>query len=260
MHRRKNTSGIMLIELVTAITVSMLILGSLFIIGFSVQKNYSDQEAWHVMEENAQIALHILRMDVGASGYMGCGQSAEIKITGSKSQADEVAVRHASTIHFPLIESMKSSNIIAVNTSKIKIGDMLLISDCHSVETFQVKAVGENKITTVKNLSKMYDKYAEISHLEFNTYFIKKTTRYDANHYLISALYSKDIYQHQAELVERVDDMQINYDIEEAGKLVTVKYNQIKDSAAIRGVSIQLVLSADNTILKRKFYAYITPH
>jgi type IV pilus assembly protein PilW len=259
----KKITGMTLIELMLAITISMLILSMLTTIYLVTKKNDSAQIAVSNIQENARIAMHWLHGNIRTAGYLGCAKltddfpiinyppyelTRENKISSSGS--DTITIRGASISSATLVTSMRGYATLYVSGKPhFSEGDVLLISDCRSAEIFLVKKAavisqGIQKITTKEPLHTQYQQYAEVSQFESNTYFVGKTNRQSADGSPIYALYIEDIYQQKTELVEGVEDMKIHYDINDNG---------------IVGISIALTLSSlSNFSLQKKWYTYVT--
>ncbi len=265
----KKIIGMTLIELMLAIIISLLILSILSTIYLVTEKNNSTQIAMSHIQENSRIATHWLSTNLRAAGYLGCAKLTDDfplinyppyaltpanKISSyrgeeMKSNSDAITILNASVSSATLVMPMHSYSTLYLSAKPhFSEGDVLLISDCKSAEIFLVKEAsvvnqGVQKITTKKPLHTQYQQYAEVSQFESNTYFIGKTNRQYPNGASIYALYIKDIHQQKIELVEGLEDMKINYAI---------------NDNEIAGVSITLLLSSLNDfLLQRKWSVYV---
>jgi type IV pilus assembly protein PilW len=276
--------GLSLIELMLALTLSMLILMSLSVIYLAETNNHLTEAALQNIQQNTRVAFQLLHGALRQAGEVGCAKiqnnfpvttSQPYNITennriqsyqGSEVKAgtDALTVRYANAISGVLVEPMQAANSLHMSASpKIETGDVLLISDCETVETFTAQQIssssdGTQFIITDTNLTKEYQQNAEVSEFEINTFYIGKTDRKDARGMPIYALYMKDKDAHKTELVEGVSAMQIQYAIFENGGIVEQRSNEIKEWSSVRGVSLQLDFESLNYFpLKKTEYMYV---
>lgn len=253
----KKMYGFSLIELMLALTISMAVISMISTIYLAAQKNFSLQSELSDIHENAYIAIELLNSDIRKAGYIGCAKLTEdfplknffqygmnLKNKISSTQ-NEISVRHAGRHHANLIEPMQDYSKLSVTAQpRFSEGDILIISDCTAAEIFKVGHVFNTKeiqqITPSEPLSNLYDKNAEVSQFEVNTYFIGETDRQRRSGEPIFALFKKDIHDQKSELVEGVNAMNI--------KLVE------------NGVSMMLTISSsqDASKLSKRWDNYIT--
>lgn len=69
---RSNQTGLTLIEIMVAITISLLLLGGLIQIVVGNKQTYKVQDAMARVQENGRFSLHFLSKDVRMAGFMGC--------------------------------------------------------------------------------------------------------------------------------------------------------------------------------------------
>jgi molybdopterin converting factor small subunit len=178
--------------------------------------------------------------------------------TELKSGTNAFTIRYANAINVTLIEAMDALNTLHVSSSpKIAEGDVLIISDCKTVDFFVIQHVslqndGTQWITSENNVSKYYEKYSEISEFEMNTFYIGKTDRKDFFGEPIYALYIKDKFAHKTELVEGINDMQIHYFVMENNSVIEKTSNELKEGDEIVGVSLRLGFVSLNYFLLQK--------
>lgn len=265
MFKRRNPlKGLTLLELMLALAISFLIFDALLTIYLSAQKNQSMQAALNSIQENAEIAAQFLRQDIQQAGYRGCARLREgfpvadtltvtNRIFGTN---NSVTVRHASAQSGILLENMSDNSII--NTaSAFKAGEVVLISNCSNAEIFKIKkvsGVNNQKIFSETPLTQRYDKNSEISNFEINTYFIAATDRKTIDGKTVMALYRQNINNRKTELVEGIDNMQITYDIDQSGEVLTVQADQVSDWSKVLGVRIAMHVSALN--LSKTWFIY----
>jgi len=264
MLAREN--GITLIELMIAMALGLFVLASLVVLYVSAEKNIMAQEALISIEENTQIAFQLLRKNIRTAGYIGCPSLTKTfsvknypltiwhKIEGYQdNKSDVITVRQASTQSADVLVPMYDQSIMVVSSKPVfHQGDLLLISNCQSAEAFTVKNVfsqkdGIQKIIINTPLSRLYEERAEVSHLESHTYFINQ-----------HGLFVRDQNNITIELVEGIDEMIINYDVENNGQLARMFASEISDWSSVKGVEIKLAVSSTNNFpLKKIGYAYV---
>lgn len=220
----KKIYGLTLIELLFALTISLLIFSIVRTIFLTTEKSFSTQHALSSIQENARNAIELLQSDIHAAGYIGCAKlnydfplknfpgyefTSKNKIVVNE---NTITLRHASVNHTYLTRAMQDSSTLHTTLETSFFADeILLISDCKSAEIFKVKKASANQyeqsITTTAPLSNQYLQNAEVSKLEINTYFIGKTSRQSRDGSPIYALYMTDVNKTKLELVEGVDGM-----------------------------------------------------
>jgi type IV pilus assembly protein PilW len=279
-----NVLGFSLIELMVALTLSLLILMSLSTIYLAASKNHLSEAALQNIQQNARIAFQLIQGAIRIAGNVGCAAlqddfpvttSEPYNITknnrihdyrGSeiKGGTDAFTVRYADAVSGLLIEPMQLANIIHMTGfPKIKAGDVLLISDCETAEMITVEQVSSSNdetqiIMTDKNLTKVYKENAEVSVFEMNAFYIGKTDRKDSKGAPIYALYMKDKASHKTELVEGISEMQIRYVVLQNGGISEERSEEVNDWSAVVGVSLQLVFESLNDFsLKKTGYTYV---
>lgn len=227
--RIKKLSGLSLIELMVALTVSSFLLVIMTAVFLGAEHVFKIQEELSNLQENKRIAVKLLTSDLRLAGYIGCAkltadfplkkfQSYDLKPQNKIAiTANTVEVQHVSISHANLLESTQgSTEIILTNDSRFSAGDILLISDCKTAEIFQIKSVIKKShyqiiIPTVE-LTNIYDKQAEVAHLEKNYYFVAKTNRKSSQGKPIYAFYYRDINNRKTELIENINRMNVHLD------------------------------------------------
>ncbi|MBV8802545.1 MAG: hypothetical protein JO131_06215 [Gammaproteobacteria bacterium] len=279
----KRSNGITLIELLFAMALTLLICSNVSTIYLANVKNHLAEAALQNTQQNARITFQLLNGILHSVGYMGCAKlTDDFPIAFSTpytfTQANKIqpyygnelkpgtnafTVRYVNNLGNTLIDTMSDTNILHVNNFiKIAIGDVLLISDCKSVDIFVVEHIsiqGQTQIVTSdRKLSKRYEKNAEVSPFNIYTFYIGKTDRKDPRGYPVYALYEKDQFSHKNELVEGVNDMQIRYTTKENNIILEKNADLITDWTSVIGVSLQVIFSSLNYFpLQKTKYAYI---
>lgn len=68
---RRRQQGLSLIEMMVAMTISLIVIGAVSGVYLSTSRNYTQDEMLSRMQENARFALHILSEDLSMAGYWG---------------------------------------------------------------------------------------------------------------------------------------------------------------------------------------------
>ena len=266
--------GITFIELLFAMALTILICSSVATIYLASVKNHLTTASLQNIQQNARVAFQLLNSALRLAGYIGCAKltdnfpifySESYKITSEnkiqsyegnelKTGTNAFTIRYSSSLNNTLITTMNKLDTLQIsNYLKVSIGDVLLISDCKTADIFVVLNIsiqkdGTQLLTADRNLSKRYEKNAEISLFNIDTFYIGKTDRKDKNGFPIWALYKKDQFAHKTELVEGITDMQIRY----------TNGNSIENGDSVIGVSVQLNFVSLNDIPLQKInYDYI---
>lgn len=267
-YSNKNVKGLMLIELLMAITISMIITSMLIEIYITMQRNYRLQIALNEMQGTAKKVMSIMSGNIKNAGNIGCARLSKDfpivsyapfslfpnnKITGNSS---EIMVMHAAYPEAKFIGLSNPSIMLIGTRMNVKAGFVFIISDCKHAEVFTVvNAVVVNQVTklTINHaLQYQYEKDAEVSMLEANKFFVAKTRRMYANGKPIYALYCTNIYGNKYELADGVTNIRFEYDISEP----PFHANQITDASTVIGVSIQMDL--DVSPLEKTWFGYVS--
>lgn len=285
MHQRNNhpINGLTLIEMMLALTLSVLILSGIMEIYLATENNHLTLTALSSLQENGNIAIQLLSSDIRIAGYIGCAKltphfpltthvatsmTPENKIenyqsVAIKEESDAITLRHASSENATLLQPMQSKSILSITQKpKFHQNDNLIISDCKTAEIFSIKKIVASKdkrqIFTRQPLNTYFNAFAEVNLLKITTYFIGKTERHDATGAPIYALYKMDENFNKTELVEGIKNMKIDYDMVEQGKMIEHPANEVRNAAKIAGISIKLTLTSLNQIrLQKNVYTYV---
>ncbi len=279
MFNEKNSIGTTLIEMMLALILSIFILSSVFEIYLISENNRLAQTNLMNMQENAEIINQMLKKSIHTAGYIGCAKLTDdfpfknhfpFKINQknkiefyreneAKPGTDGIRIWHASLRSSVLVKTMRSNSIFYVtSTLPLQVNDNLLISDCKTIESFQIKSIsslsgGIKKIVSSVPISKRYEKNAEINKLEIISYFVGDTSRINDKGQPIYAFYSKTDGI-KTELVENVDDMKLFFSTIEDNALVEYPAEDFPVLNEIVGVSFEFGLSN----LRKKWDVYVS--
>jgi len=237
MKKVKNISAFTLLELIISLALGLLIVSML--IQFYLQEQ--DQNRYEMqlsrMLENASLATHVLHDEIQNAGYVGCPRfSNSLSITNNLPgfeftpdniikgihddalDSDQIIIRRASERTTSLLEDGTGSILIAEGAPLYQTNDALLISDCKSLELFQVSGLSKSSsrqlLTTKQALANNYSKGAEISSIIFEKYFVRGLPYKDKQGDTLYGLYREDLITHHIQpLVDGIEKMKITYGI-----------------------------------------------
>lgn len=219
MHQTRNRTiglpvGAILLEVLIASALGLFIFALLMKLFLASQHAYQLQVALIELNQNAKTTLTILSREIKQSGYVGCAKINDHFSLGGDplfiGDDNSLVVRYIQSPPVSLKKaSDKSSQIITSDYVRFAANDILFISDCEKGEKIQVEEayiLGNKQIIRLKQpLKNSYPVHAEIGRLEVNHYFIKKTNRNYINSEPVYALFRRDIYGYQTELVQGIE-------------------------------------------------------
>jgi len=251
--------GIVLLEVMVAIVISLLLLNLMLICYLAIKHNYQRQVVFNTLQKKEAIVSRILWKDIHLTGYIGCvslgnefsalshvqeALSFDNKIHGD---AHTFTTCHAEIPSARLLNAMHSSSILDVSATPVFYkDDVLLIVDCQHAEIFTVKMLTRSKyaqhVETNAPLQHHYSTSAEVSRLVKSFYFIAKTDRKDSNGAWVYSLYKKNIYRENIELLDGISQMDVRYVIKRGDSVMQAQSSAIHAKEKVIGVSICLLL------------------
>lgn len=161
---RQSQKGLTLVEIMIAITLSLVLLAGIMQIFLSSKKSYNIQQALSRVQENARLVTDIMLRDVTAAGYMGClGATDEVISTlndqtanydyavaiegteGGAGNPDSLTIRRViEGMSIPVVEPMAnptgSIKIDNTNLSYASLNqwDVVTVSDCAGAAVFMI--------------------------------------------------------------------------------------------------------------------------
>ena len=159
--------GLTLVEIMVAITISLVLLAGVIKIFQSAKQSYTIQQALARIQENARLVTDIMIRDISTSGYLGClgtiedPQSEFANVLGDTStnykfvdavegtdggaNSDAITVRFASeATAIPVIEPMADSQSPIkldpdhMNYDALNQWDIVTVSDCSNAAVFMI--------------------------------------------------------------------------------------------------------------------------
>ncbi|MNZ44031.1 hypothetical protein D3C78_616500 [compost metagenome] len=176
-----HSRGISLIELLIALTLSLVIGIAVTQMFLASKTTYRLQEAMARVQENGRFAVNFLASDIRMAGFMGCGNISEMTINVIASPApldaanplgqviggqnnvpssntsnavagtDVLNIRRASNAGVRLVGNMETDNAniqIEDNRMGLEAGDTLFLADCVSADIFRATTVSSGGAKT----------------------------------------------------------------------------------------------------------------
>lgn len=265
-------SGVMLIELMIALTISFVVMAALVEMYLSNQKSYKLQTALSDIQFNAKSAIAFLAADIQAAGRIGCARlSADFPLESATSYTmtlknkltvinANLSVRHAEQVTGRLKEAMQQPTILQVETREnYQVGDILVIADCNKAEIFKIAHVsnshGLKRITSTEPLHDLYDQHAEIARFSINEYSVEKTQQKNVEGSPIYALFKRDIKHQKIKVATNLSNLQMHFTVQSDGEWLDLSSDDIEDWSKVVGVAIEFDVTAST--IKKHWHSYI---
>jgi type IV pilus assembly protein PilW len=166
----RSQKGLTLVEIMVAITISLVLLAGVIKIFQSAKQSYNIQQALSRVQENARLMTDVMIRDITASGYLGClGASNEVTNTlsdqgksydfataiqgaeGGSGNSDSIIVRRASeATAIPVIapmahqEASLTLDSTHMNYASLQQWDVVTVSDCAGAAVFMITNEPDN--------------------------------------------------------------------------------------------------------------------
>ena len=246
MYKSHTQSGMTLIEIMIALTLSLILTGGVIQLFLTSKQTFRMNEAMAGVQESGRFALETLSRDLRMAGYQGCadpGSVASESIVKNNSPtdnllqtalagnegtaaADSLKVQYASGDAARLAANTDPVNatiIAQTNPDNIAVNDVIMVADCTTAHLLRVTSVanGAGDVTlsyaaAENDLSKLNKAYGTASTqvMRFNsvTYSVGPSGRTNGRGEAISALFRQGLNDAApVELVEGVENLQIQY-------------------------------------------------
>jgi type IV pilus assembly protein PilW len=212
---KTNQTGFSLVEMMVAMTISLVLVLGVATIMISSKRSYNVQQDMARMQENARFAIEFLNKDLRMAGYFGCSfvppmgvmplegrdNVNRANLSSDSNPSDVILVRFVDTNRnafsvvappAPATNPLQEGQINFTPTVRgdLFIGDTVIASDCGSSEAYTITNITNNNIfltrvncrslLTSNGLCKTYNNKglsdgAEIRRLVFYRYFIGST-------------------------------------------------------------------------------------
>lgn len=246
---RAGQRGISLVELMVAMTLSLVLLAGVVQVFSASKTSYRVVDGLSRLQENGRFAIEYLARETRMAGYGGCsnpdlftlrqnitaapvgasftladmvGGLDNVSGAGVKAGTDTLIVRYGSSSAVSLSVNMAAKDdalTLASNPDNLVAGDYVLVANCKFADLFQATAVTGLTVehadtsNTSPDLSRIYQNDAMVMRLVSGTYFINDSGRTDAGGNTINSLFETTLGGTR-ELAEGIDDMQISYGVD----------------------------------------------
>ncbi len=159
-NRNDRQWGFTLVELMVALTISIVLLGGVLKVFANSKQTYRVQEALSRLQENGRYAIEFLARDIRTADFWGCvGDSTSVTnnlnpnnpgyidfvagggVAGTDGATDTLTLRRATgsglVVQTPY-GPQESANIAVPAGNNLQQGDIVLLSDCISGDLFQI--------------------------------------------------------------------------------------------------------------------------
>jgi len=234
-------TGLTLVEIMVAITLSLVILAGVIEMFVATKQTYRVEEGLSRVQENARYAMTILAKDVRHAGYWGCANTTPNNLLnagggfdfsgpaiegteGASSAPDTLTLRGAYSNGIRVEEPFMNTNSAALHISSnngLQKGDIIIVSDCSASEIFQISGPAQSNVdngtlnhntgNTVspgnnsQNFSKKYKADANVLKAKQLNYSIQTGVNG------LPALFRSENGGTAEELVEGVESLQVLY-------------------------------------------------
>jgi type IV pilus assembly protein PilW len=189
MNHFKHHRGISLVEVLVALVISLFLLGGIIQVYLANKTSYAFSNAISRIQENGRYSLDTISLDLRMAGFFGCaifdptdtdsivnnlnsagtGYDAAVHdiigrglLEGTNNDglngSDSITLRGAKPSQFniyPPYGPSTAANVKVTNNDILKMGDIVMISNCRGADIFQVsgttKGTGANKDAVVHN-------------------------------------------------------------------------------------------------------------
>ena len=256
VHRERHY-GFSLIELVSALMISTILIGQFYIYFMNFNQAFIIQIGLMRIEGRANEVIAHISHSIHQLGKIGC-----IKVTKNYPQLSFASIHlNAHTQIIGDDQSMTvqylegfSTNLrtTQVNQSSMLVSDqrrfhsneIVIIHDCLHAEINQIQKIvtvaKSYQLSFVRPLEHTYNTDAEVSALQIDRFFVSKTMRFDVKHRPIYALYKEDINHYRHELVEGINKIRFKYAINNANHFRILSFNQILAWHDVIGIAVEI--------------------
>ncbi|MCG6969684.1 MAG: PilW family protein [Gammaproteobacteria bacterium] len=242
----KKQSGMTLIEIMIALTLSLVLIGGVIQLFLTSKQTFNMNEAMARVQESGRFALDTISRDLRMAGFQGCADPGAVPsesvvktnsptanllqsaITGNEGSAasDSLTVQFASGDATRLVSNTDPVNATIVaqsNPDNISVNEVVMMADCTTAHLVRITDVANNASDVTFTygaaendlgaLSKAYGPGStQIMRFNSVSYSVAPTGRSNARGEAITALFRQGINDAApVELVEGVENLQIQY-------------------------------------------------
>ncbi len=264
--------GLTVVELMVAVTISLVLLAGLIQILASSRQAYRVQEAASRLQENGRFAVDFLARDLRmadfwgcvpdlsevtnnlppppATGYINFGAGGIGGTNGASGAPDSVTIREAYAGSIRVTGVSGPASIPVASTANLQHNEVVIVSDCSHADVFRI--TNTDPVTTPlipnTNLSKNYNTDAQVYQARELTYSVGANADGDP-------VLQRNDGGGNVDLVEGVEDMQIVYGEDTDGDGAPNRYVPIGTA----GLDLTRVVSLRVTLTVRSLEDNIVP-
>ena len=172
-NRNDRQWGFTLVELMVALTISIVLLGGMLKVYANSKQTYRVQEALSRLQENGRYAIEFLARDVRTADFWGCvSDSTSVTnnlnpnnpgyidfvagggVAGTDGATDTLTLRRAigtGLVVQPPYGPQTAANLFVIAGNNLQQGDIVLVSDCTAGDIFQISNANPGGGTLVHN-------------------------------------------------------------------------------------------------------------
>lgn len=260
--------GLTLIEMIIALSISVLIFALLVKFLLIIDHNRAIQKALIDIQEKSNHLREVFTQEIKKAGHIGCATlnhsfpltslnyyrlSANNFLTGNNHSL------YISYVDFPnvILLRQKNENSLLVSAEiHFKVKDVLVVSDCNKGEMIQVERIKLNKsvqtIFTHQPIKNHFEKFAEVGKLRIHHFYIAKSQRKVADNQSDHALFFEDIDHKKFELLDQIDSLDFVYTVKVKNHFINQTASAIHDWSKVVGIAISYQLTS-GFMHKRRF-------
>lgn len=264
---KKSPQGFTFIELMTAISMSFILLIILLTCYINTVKSSALSQALNMIDANAKTVIDLIGNEVQQAGDIGCARLTNefpLRTLPSLSYSPQTRIQgddHALTIRSIswLITTIHAqpglSRLVLDKTAHLHANDTIIVANCLHAELVKVAQVKAHTVLLQRALEQEYQAEADVGIVNINHYYIANTKRHDATGAVVYALYREDIKHDKMEMVSGIDELLFTYTLLQNGALLfDQKAAQINDWSQVVGVALRIHLHVPP--LEKTRYAY----
>lgn len=251
MINSRYQKGLTLIEIMIAITISLILLAGLGQIYMSSKQNYRIVNELSRMQENGRFALDFLVKTIREADHMGClsrqnsvfsgVQVSDNVTTSGLTNYDTITIISASENSVSVSSAVSPGNTINLDdVSNFEVGDSILLSDCEKAHVGTITAVNTtgSSITIAERINQAFSLSSVVSELITSTYSLGINSAGNP------AMFLNDGVSNQ-ELVEGVENLQITLGVDSDSDKVP---NYYVDAGSVANMDDVVSIKLDLTV------------
>ncbi len=252
-HLSNGQLGLTLIEMLIAISLSLMVMSSLFRVYVIQQRQLQWQQDHYELQHRAARLTTMMTQEIAIAGVIGCPKlstdlplespggailTAQNRLQG---EAHTFTVRDMDHhIGALLTQNQLDPAQIIISTLSISVGDTLIVSDCRYVAIVRVARVQyfphSMQLTLTRALKHQFSAGAEVAKLNVHHFYVAPTKRKRRDGSPLTALYMTDLSARHVELIPGVTGLSCEYIEVINGHLQRLASSEVSNWAAVTAV------------------------